>query len=83
MLALQIRHVPVEVRDALARQARARGQSLQSFLLSLITAEARRSRNVVLLDELEGKLDGVEESDRSTALDEVRDAQLDDTTDAE
>lgn len=83
MLALQIRHVPVEVRDALARQARARGQSLQSFLLSLITAEARRSRNVVLLDELEGKLDGTGESERLSALDELRDDHLGEITDPE
>ncbi|MGI8592594.1 MAG: FitA-like ribbon-helix-helix domain-containing protein, partial [Nakamurella sp.] len=41
MVALQIREVPDDIRQALADRAAARGQSLQSFLLSLVTAEAR------------------------------------------
>lgn len=58
MVALQIRDVPEEVRDALAERARARGQSLQAFLLSVIQDEARRSRNLALLDRFGGRADG-------------------------
>ncbi|MFF3670056.1 hypothetical protein [Microtetraspora malaysiensis] len=49
MVALQIRDVPAEVRDALAEQANARGMSLQGLLLELVTTEARRSRNLDIL----------------------------------
>lgn len=58
MVALQIRGVDDDVRDALAERARARGQSLQAFLLALVQEEARRSSNVTVLDELEGRRDG-------------------------
>jgi plasmid stability protein len=58
MVALQIRDVPEEVRDALAGRARARGQSLQAFLLALVQEEARRSRNLALLDRFTGRTDG-------------------------
>lgn len=58
MIALQIRDVPEEVRDALAQRARARGQSLQAFLLSLLQDEARRSRNLALLERLTDRSDG-------------------------
>lgn len=58
MIALQIRDVPEEVRDALAQRARARGQSLQSFLLSVVQEEARRSRNTALLERFSDRADG-------------------------
>jgi hypothetical protein len=58
MVALQIRDVPEDVRDALAEQARARGKSLQGLLLELITVEARRARNVALLDQFDARDDG-------------------------
>lgn len=58
MVALQIRDVPEEVRDILAERARAKGQSLQAFLLSLVKDEARRARNVDLLKQFEGRTDG-------------------------
>jgi hypothetical protein len=58
MIALQIRDVPEEVRDALAERARARGQSLQAFLLSLVQDEARRSRNIALLERFTDRSDG-------------------------
>lgn len=58
MVALQIRGVDDDVRNALAERARARGQSLQAFLLSLVQEEARRSSNLTELDELEGRGDG-------------------------
>jgi hypothetical protein len=43
-VALQIRDVPEEVRDALAGAAAARGQSMQAYLLNLVTEEARVAR---------------------------------------
>lgn len=58
MVALQIRDVPDEVRDALAAQARARGQSLQAYLLELIQTQARRLRNTALLDRFASRTDG-------------------------
>jgi plasmid stability protein len=58
MVALQIRDVPEEVRDTLAAQARAHGQSLQAYLLDLIETQARRERNVAVLDRFAGRSDG-------------------------
>lgn len=58
MVALQIRDVPDEVRETLAELAATRGQSLQAFLLVVITDEARRSRNIALLTALNGREDG-------------------------
>lgn len=58
MVALQIRDVPENVRLTLAEQARARGQSLQAFLLSLVEEEARRGANLALLDRFVGREDG-------------------------
>ena len=45
MVAVQIRDVPDEVRDVLAREAEQRGKSLQSFLLEILEREARSARN--------------------------------------
>lgn len=58
MVAVQIRDVPEDVRQVLAERARARGQSLQAFLLSLVEQEARRARNPGLLDRFAGRDDG-------------------------
>jgi plasmid stability protein len=58
MVAIQIREVPDEVRAALNEQAAARGQSLQAFLLALVTAQARRSTNSSLLERFAGRSDG-------------------------
>ena len=58
MVALQIRDVPEEVRQRLVAQAAARGQSLQAFLLTLVTDEARRSTNLALLQRFAGRRDG-------------------------
>lgn len=52
MVHIQIRDVPDDVRDALAGAARARGQSMQAYLLGLVTEEARRAANMALLDEV-------------------------------
>ena len=43
-VALQVRDVPEEVRDALAEAAAARGQSMQAYLLDLVVEEARIAR---------------------------------------
>lgn len=74
MVALQIRDVPDEVRDSLAGLAAARGQSLQAFLLALVTDEARRSSNLALLDRFTDRRDGSRLSvdEILSALDEAR-----------
>ena len=51
-VALQIRDVPEETRDALASLAAARGQSMQAYLLNLVTDEVRLARNAQAFDEL-------------------------------
>jgi antitoxin FitA len=58
MVALQIRDVPDDVRDALVAQARARGQSLQAYLLELVETQARRLRNTAVLDRFAARSDG-------------------------
>jgi hypothetical protein len=55
-VVLTIRDVPDDVKAALARDARERGQSLQAFLLSLLKRQAEFSRNRQLLDEIERDL---------------------------
>lgn len=55
---MQIRDVPEHVRQVLAERARARGQSLQAFLLWLVEEEAHRSRNLALLEEFADRTDG-------------------------
>jgi predicted dehydrogenase len=42
MTNMSIRDVPADVRDELVRRARANRQSLQQYLLALVTAEVRR-----------------------------------------
>lgn len=69
VVALQIRGVPKGVRDSLAERARARGQSLQEYLLALVESDARRSQNAAVLARFEGRTDGV----RSEAEDVVAD----------
>ena len=41
-VALQIRDVPEEVRDAIAKRAAEKGQSMQAYLLELLSDDARR-----------------------------------------
>lgn len=45
MVALQIRDVPDELRDVLARDAREHGQSLQVYLREVIERQASVARN--------------------------------------
>ena len=49
MVAIQIRDVPDDVRDRLAAKAAARGQSLQAYLLQLVTDESERLSNREIL----------------------------------
>lgn len=58
MVALQIRDVPEDVRQTLSAQASARGQSLQAFLLRLLTEEARRAGNLAVLERFADRRDG-------------------------
>jgi hypothetical protein len=78
MVALQIRDVPAEVRDILATQARLRGQSLQAYLLDLVTMQARRASTVArILEQFEGRSDGsrLARHDAGRLLDEARTAR--------
>ena len=74
MVALQIRDVPEDIRQTLAEQAAARGQSLQSFLLTLVTDEARRSTNLIILQRFGARYDGSQLSaaEVTEALDRAR-----------
>jgi hypothetical protein len=76
-VVLTIRDVPNEVRDALARDARERGQSLQAFLLSVLRRQAEFSRNRQLLAEIERDLAGgggadVDAPDAADVLEQAR-----------
>jgi hypothetical protein len=83
MVALQIRDVPDDVRQTLAEQASRRGQSLQSFLLTLVTDEARRSANVAILTRFADRNDGsaLSSVDMTHMIDQARAARdLDSST---
>jgi antitoxin FitA len=56
MAVLTIRDVSEEVKAALVREARERGQSLQSYLLSVLNRQAAFAGNRRLLDEIERDL---------------------------
>lgn len=81
MVALQIRDVPEDVRRTLAERAASRGQSLQAFLLTLVTDEARRSANLELLRRFDARRDGSRLSTTQVveAVDRAR-AERDDVT---
>lgn len=74
MVALQIRDVPDDIRQILAERAATRGQSLQAFLLTLVTDEARRSTNLALLERFDTRRDGSRLSTTQVveALDQAR-----------
>jgi hypothetical protein len=57
-VTLTVRDVPEDVRDALTRAARIRGQSLQAFLLGVLNQQAAFSRNAQLLSEVGEDLAG-------------------------
>jgi antitoxin FitA len=54
-VAIQIKDVPDEVRDVLAKRAAERGQSTQQYLRGLLEREYRRERNKRLFEDLEIK----------------------------
>jgi antitoxin FitA len=56
MAVLTIRDVPDDVKDALTREARERGQSLQAFLLGVLNRQAAFTNNRRFLDEVEREL---------------------------
>ena len=66
MVALQIRDVPDEVREILAARAQQLGQSLQAYLLRLVTDEASRANNIALLRTFESRTDGADSSMEDT-----------------
>ncbi len=77
MAVVTIRDVPDGVRDALARDARERGQSLQAYLLGVLNRQAAFSRNRLLLDEIERDLAagggaGADAPDAATLLEQAR-----------
>ncbi len=51
-VALQIRDVPEEDRDTIARMAAAKGQSMQAFLLDMVSEKAQQARNAEAFDRL-------------------------------
>ena len=51
-VALQIKDVREEVRDAIAARAAARGQSMQVYLREILEREYRAERNTRLFDQL-------------------------------
>jgi plasmid stability protein len=53
-VALQIRNVPDDVRDALAERASQLGKSMQAFLLDLVQREARLARNMQMFERTAG-----------------------------
>jgi antitoxin FitA len=55
MVALQIRDVPEEIRDKLTAIARSRGQSLQTYLLDMVSDEVRRRDNLAAVQRLTGR----------------------------
>ncbi len=57
MVALQIRDVPVVMRDLLAEEAKRRGQSLQVYLLEVLEREAASASNRRWLDTMRSRAD--------------------------
>lgn len=55
MVNLQIRDVPEEIRDVLARSARESGQSLSMYLRDVVVREASFLDNRRLIDEMRSR----------------------------
>ncbi|MDA3648089.1 hypothetical protein LZ318_22165 [Saccharopolyspora indica] len=82
MAVLTIRDVPEDVKEALARDARESGQSLQAFLLGVLRRQAAFSRNRQLLSEIERDLAegggaGDDAPDAAALLEQARPEDLD------
>jgi plasmid stability protein len=54
VVALQIRDVPEDVRDAIAARAARQGQSVQAYLLALVQREGRLLRNAEAFERTAG-----------------------------
>jgi plasmid stability protein len=80
---LTIRDVPDDVKEALTREARERGQSLQAYLLTVLKRQAAFSRNRQLLVEIERDLalGGGADEDAPDAADVLADARRETLTD--
>lgn len=79
MTAITIRDVPEQVRKTLAGEAAERGQSLQAFLLSVLTQRAEFSHNRQLMIEVErdfARHDGGADADAPAAADVIRGERL-------
>ena len=76
-MTLTIRDVPDDVRDALTRDARERGQSLQAYLLRLLRRQAGFSRNREVIAEVRRDLalHGGAQLGPSDAVDAIREAR--------
>jgi plasmid stability protein len=74
MVAIQIRDVPDDARDALTERARARGQSLQSFLREVVLREAAFGHNIAVLDTIASWRTGSDATGQDVldALDDAR-----------
>jgi hypothetical protein len=73
MVALQIRDVPTDIRDDLAREAEARGVSLQAYLREVVDREAKAARNREFLRTMTPvPVTGVAAEDVTAALAESR-----------
>ncbi|WP_100449113.1 FitA-like ribbon-helix-helix domain-containing protein [Glycomyces xiaoerkulensis] len=70
MVNIQVRDVPEEVRDSLAAAAKARGQSMQAYLLGLLEEGARRTRSIAMLKRLD-RMGGGYSGEDSNAADEI------------
>ncbi len=55
-ITVTVRDVPEDVRDTLAQYARQQGQSLQAFLLAVLTRQSRYARNQQVLAAVEDEL---------------------------
>lgn len=69
---MQIRGIDEAERDVLVRRARERGQSLQGFLLDMVRAEVRRSRNAEILRGFGGRDDGLGEGEEGSVAAVIR-----------
>jgi hypothetical protein len=69
MVAIQVRGVSDEVRDALAGEADRRGVSLQVFLAEVLEREAASARNLAWLRDVASRQGP---TGRSTTRDEIR-----------
>lgn len=69
MVAIQVRGVSTEVRDALAGEADRRGVSLQVFLAEVLEREAASARNLAWLRDVANRQRPV---GRSTTRDAIR-----------